>query len=92
MQDNLFSDLSQILPHLARLQNNIERLRFLSKQLDNSLIEIFMTLPDGVTITIDEFIVPFNLNLEIKTLFEDSIDEYQRQHDHLNKLNNESAT
>ena len=91
MQDNLFSDLSQILPHLARLQNNIERLRFLSKQLDHSLIEIFMTLPDGVTIPIDEFIVPFNLNLEIKTLFEDSIDEYQRQHDHLNKLNNESA-
>jgi len=92
MQDNLFSDLSQILPHLARLQNNIERLRFLSKQLDNSQIEIFMTLPDGVTIPIDDFIVPFNLNLEIKTLFEDSIDEYQRQHDHLNKLNNESAT
>ena len=90
MQDNLFSDLSQILPHLARLQNNIERLRFLSKQLDNSQIEIFMTLPDGVTIPIDDFIVPFNLNLEIKTLFEDSIDEYQRQHDHLNKLNNES--
>ena len=92
MQENLFSDLSQILPHLAKLQNNIERLRYLSKQLDQSIIEIFMTLPDGVTIQIDEFIVPFNLNLEIKTLLEDSIDEYQRQHDHLNKLNNESAT
>lgn len=92
MQENLFSDLSQILPHLAKLQNNIERLRFLSKQLDQSIIEIFMTLPDGVTIQIDEFIVPFNLNLEIKTLLEDSIDEFQRQHDHLNKLNNESAT
>lgn len=91
MQENLFSDLSQILPHLAKLQNNIERLRFLSKQLDQSIIEIFMTLPDGVTIQIDEFIVPFNLNLEIKTLLEDSIDEFQRQHDHLNKLNNESA-
>jgi len=48
-----------------------------------------MTLPDGVTIPIDEFIVPFNLNLEIKTLFEDSIDEYQRQHDHLNKLSSD---
>jgi len=34
MQENLFGDLSQILPHLARLQNNIEKLRFLSKQLD----------------------------------------------------------
>jgi len=89
MQENLFGDLSQILPHLARLQNNIEKLRFLSKQLDQAQIEIFMTLPDGVTIPIDEFIVPFNLNLEIKTLFEDSIDEYQRQHDHLNKLNSD---
>lgn len=92
MQENLFSDLSQILPHLARLQNNIEKLRYLSKQLDSSQIEIFMTLPDGATIPIDEFIVPFNLNMEIKKLFEDSIDEYQRQHDHLNKLNNESHT
>jgi len=91
MQDNLFSDLSQILPHLAKLQHKIENLRYLSKQLDESRIEIFMTLPDGVTIMLDDHIIPFNLNLEIKTLFEDSIDEYQRQHDHLNKLNNESA-
>ena len=90
MQDNLFSDLSKILPHLAKLQNKIENLRYLSKQLDHSQIEIFMTLPDGVTIMLDHHIIPFNLNLEIKTLFEDSIDEYQRQHDHINKLNNEN--
>lgn len=90
MQDNLFGDLSQILPHLARLNEKIETLRWISKQLDESQVELFVTFRDGTAFPLDE-IIPFNLNLEVKNLIGDSIDEYQRQHDNLNKLSDESS-
>lgn len=90
MQESLFSDLSQILPHLARLEQKIATLRWLAKNVDDSKIEIFATFRDNTTYPIDQELIPFKLEMEAKTLIEDSIDEYQRQHDHLKKLLDET--
>jgi len=90
MQDSLFSDLSQVLPHLARLQEKIQTLRWLSKHIEESEVEMFVSFKDGTTFPLDFEIIPFNLQMEAKTLIEDSIDEYQRQHDNLQKLLNET--
>lgn len=90
MQDSLFSDLSQILPYLAHLEKKINNLRWLAKNVEDSEVEMFITFRDGTTFPMDHEIIPFNLQQEAKTLIEDSIDEYQRQHDNLQKLFNES--
>lgn len=91
MQDSLFSDLGQILPHLARLEQKIEALRWIAKQLDDSHVMIAVLFRDGTQYAIDQDLVPFKLEMELKTLIEDSIDEYQRQHDHLKKLFDETG-
>lgn len=90
MQDSLFSDLSQILPYLAHLEKKINNLRWLAKNVDDSQVEMFITFRNGNTFTMNHEIIPFNLQMEAKTLIEDSIDEYQRQHDNLQKLLNET--
>ena len=90
MQENLFGDLSQVLPHLARLQENIATLRWIAKHIDESEVEMFVSFKDGTTFPMDFELIPFNLQMEAKTLIEDSIDEYQRQHDNLQKLLDES--
>lgn len=90
MQNDLFSDLTQILPHLARLDQKIQTLRWIAKNLDDSKVEIFATFKDGSTYPIDQELIPFKLEMELKTLVEDSIDEIQRQHDHLKKLFDET--
>ena len=86
MQENLFGDLSQVLPHLARLQEKIATLRWIAKHIDESEVEMFVSFKDGTTFPMDFELIPFNLQMEAKTLIEDSIDEYQRQHDNLQKL------
>ena len=86
MQDSLFSDLGQILPHLARLEQKIEALRWISKQLESSDVMITLFFRDGTKYAIDQDLIPFKLEMELKALAEDSIDEYQRQHEHLKKL------
>lgn len=88
--DNLFSDLEQILPHLAKLQNKIETLRWLAKQADYAHIHLSMLFPDGTSYLLDQDLIPFNLELEVKNLIDESIDEIQRQHDHLKKLFDET--
>lgn len=86
MQDSLFSDLGQILPHLARLEQKIEALRWIAKQLDSSHVIISVLFRDGTQYAIDQDLIPFKLEMELKALTEDSIDEYQRQHENLKKL------
>ncbi len=90
MQESIFSDLTQILPHLAMLDRKIINLRWIAKQIEGCKVETFVTLPDGTVLPIDQDIVPFKLDMELKTLIEDSIDEYQRQHDHLKRLFDET--
>ena len=90
MQENLFSDLVQILPYLARLDQKIETLRWAGKHIEDSKVEIFFTMSDGTVFPLDQELIPFKLDMEIKTLVEDSIDELQRQHDNLKKLLDET--
>ena len=90
MQESLFSDLTQILPHLAMLERKIANLRWIARQVQSCKVETFVTLTDGTVFPIDQDLVPFKLDMELKTLIEDSIDEYQRQHDHLKKLFDET--
>ena len=91
MQENLFSDLGQILPHLAHLERKIANLRWIARQVESCKVETFVTLNDGTVLPIDQDVVPFKLDMELKTLLEDSIDEYQRQHDNLKKLFDETG-
>lgn len=91
MQDSLFADLGQILPHLAELQNKIQFLRTLAKSLDDiGETHFVIKYPDGKIVVLGQDIIPFNLGQEIHKLVEDSIDEYQRQHENLNRLFNET--
>ena len=90
MQESLFSDLSQILPYLAKLDAQIDVLRRISRNLDDSTIELVIYFKDKTTVYLDNSIVPFNLTMETKSIVEDSIDELQRQHDHLKKLLDET--
>lgn len=91
MQDSLFSDLGQILPYLAELQNKIEFLRTLAKSLDDiGESHFIIKYPDGKIVVLGQDIIPFNLGQEIRKLVEDSIDEYQRQHENLNRLFNDT--
>lgn len=90
MQDSLFSDLSQILPHLANLDSRIQNLRFLARSVEGSTISITLNTQAGLSYVITQDEIPFNLSQEIHKLLEDSIDELQRQHDHLKKLLDET--
>ena len=89
MANDLFSDLSQVLPHLAGIEAKIRTLQSISKHLEESQIEILVVLPDGDTsIVINQDIVPFNMRMEVRTLIDDSIDEFQRQLVNLKELSN----
>lgn len=90
MQDSLFSDLQQILPHLAALENKIDILRTISRSLDGSENTLAVQLTTGETVLLTQDLIPFNLEQETKKLVEDSIDEYQRQHANLKKLFDET--
>ena len=91
MQDNLFSDLSQILPHLAKLEGKIYFLRLIARKLNEECtVTINVHYPEDTTVIIDQDIIAFNLSMELKKMIEDSIDQYQRQHDNLKKLFDET--
>jgi hypothetical protein len=90
MQESIFSDLTQILPHLAMLDRKIIKLRWIAKTLEGCKVETFATLSDNSVLLIDQNLIPFKLDMELKKLLEDSIDEYQRQHDHLKRLFDET--
>jgi hypothetical protein len=93
MQENLFSDLSLVLPYLADLDFKVKRCRELIKRLDNArAIEvhvIYETQEDSVIIGQGD--TPFNLAQEVKIILEDSIDEYQKAIVHLGQLSNEDG-
>lgn len=90
MQQSIFEDLTQILPYLANLDQKIANLQLLGKWISDSKVEIFATKHDGTVHTITQEIIPFKLEIEMKTLVDDSIDELQRQRDHLQKLLDET--
>lgn len=85
---NLFSDLTQLLPHLAKIEGKIQALQLIAKNLDSSQVIINVTFKDNTTVVIDQELIPFNLVMELRTLIGDSIDDYQRQQKSLNDLAN----
>lgn len=87
-QNNLFSDLSNLLPHLADIEKKIVTLQKVNKLLDNSTIKIEVIADTNEVVLLNQELIPFNLVMEIRTLIGDSIDEYQRTQKSLNDLAN----
>lgn len=76
-------DVRALEAHLAEITAKIDVLKFISQNLTGASIEILPTFTDGTTIVMDQELIPFNLVMEIKTLIDDSIDEYQRTYKNL---------
>lgn len=90
MQENLFADLGQILPHLAKLKSKINVLNVLMKSLEGGEIFIIIHHPQANQYRITQNEVPYNLNQEVRILLDASIEEYNRQHDNLQTLLDET--
>ena len=90
MTDNL-QDRLQIRAHLQVLQSKIDTLQFIYKHRHEIVdVELEITFRAGDRILLDQLLIPFALDMEIKNLIGDSIDEYQRQISNLSNLYNES--
>jgi len=62
------------------LQEKITALQFLGSNLkDTKRIAIQLTFNCESRILIEQRLIPFNLEMELRTLIDDSIDFYQRQ-------------
>lgn len=79
---------NQVSPYLAVLHGKINTLQFLGRNLSDTSVELLVTFPDGDKVILDQVLIPFNLTMELKTLIDDSIDEYQRIIKHLTEVHN----
>jgi len=71
---------NDLLAYQRMLQDKITTLQFLGSEINSTKkVSIQITLDTGTTVYIEQRIVPFNLQLEIRSLIDDSIDHYQRQ-------------
>ena len=90
MTDNL-QDRLQIRAHLHLLQAKVVTLQFIYKHRHEIVdVELEITFRAGDRILLDQLLIPFALDMEIKNLLGDSIDEYQRQIVNLTSLLNEN--
>jgi len=89
MQDYL-QDRAEILAHVQRLQGKVNTLQFVYKHLYQIDVKLEITFRTGDRILLDQLLIPFSLEMEIKNLIGDSIDEYQRQIVNLTSLANEN--
>lgn len=60
------------------LRDRINTLQFIGKNLSGSKVEIIAQLECGSKILIQQHLIPFNLEMELKKLVDDSLDHYQR--------------
>ena len=79
---------NQVSPYLVVLHGKINTLQFLGRNLSITSVELLVTFPDGDKVILDQVLIPFNLTMELKTLIDDSIDEYQRIIKHLTEVHN----
>lgn len=79
MKQNVLEDREQILMHLNKLKGKIDTLKFVYNHLQNIEVKLEITFKEGDKILLDQLLIPFSLEMEIKNLIGDSIDEYQRQ-------------
>lgn len=87
MQQQIFDDLTLLLPHLANLQQNIATLQELKRIVNKSETEIEILIHEnkahGLTYTLDQDSIPFTLKMEVQVLLNDSIDDLQRVYSNL---------
>ena len=84
-------DLLQIRAHIQLLQAKVDTLQFIYKHRHEIVdVELEIHFRAGDRILLDQLLIPFALDMEIKNLIGDSIDEYQRQISNLTNLYNES--
>jgi len=84
-------DLLQIRAHIKVLQAKVDTLQFIYKHRHEIVdVELEITFRAGDRILLDQLLIPFALDMEIKNLLGDSIDEYQRQVVNLTSLLNEN--
>lgn len=82
---NLNSNRMKTTPHdLAAykrmLEGKIKALQFIGSNLSRTKrITFQVTFDCGSQVFIEQNIIPFNLEMELRTLVDDSIDHYQRQ-------------
>jgi hypothetical protein len=84
------SDRAAILAHVQRLQEKVQTLQFVYKHLYQIDVKLEITFRTGDRILLDQLLIPFSLEMEIKNLIGDSIDEYQRQIINLTTVANEN--
>jgi Fe2+ or Zn2+ uptake regulation protein len=91
MQDNLFSDLSQILPYLAEIDRKIAHLHSIYSRLHQfdsiEFIDAFNV--DGNKVVIEQKDLPFNLLQEVKILLKDAMDNLHNHAKSLEDLSNQ---
>lgn len=87
MQQQIFDDLTLLLPHLANLQQNIATLQELKRIVNKNETEIEILIHEnkahGLTYTLDQDSIPFTLKMEVQVLLNDSIDDLQRVYSNL---------
>jgi len=72
------------------LLEKTQALQFIGSQLSKcKRITIDVTFDCGSRVNIEQRIIPFNLEMELRTLIDDSIDYYQRQIFNINSGNYE---
>jgi hypothetical protein len=81
---------NDLAAYKTMLQDKIKVLQFLGSNLkDTKRIAIQLTFNCESRILIEQRLIPFNLEMELRTLIDDSIDFYQRQLINANKGNYE---
>lgn len=87
----ILKDRAEILAHLQRVKDKVSTLQFVHKHLYQVDVKLEITFNlTGDKILLDQLLIPFSLEMEIKNLIGDSIDEYQRQITNLTTLVNEN--
>ena len=81
---------NDLAAYKTMLQDKIKALQFLGSNLkDTKRIAIQLTFNCESRRVIEQRLIPFNLEMELRTLIDDSIDFYQRQLINANKGNYE---
>ena len=75
----LQTELKDAAPYLKELLGKIAVLQFVGKHLENVTITIEVTFPDSDKVLLYQKLFPFNLEMELRCLIDDSIDDYQRR-------------
>ena len=71
---------NDLAAYQRNLQDKIKTLQFLGMHLSKTKrIHIEVTFDCGSRCNIEQRLIPFNLEMELRTLIDDSIDYYQRQ-------------